>query len=137
MGINSKWPCEWKKEGEEFIAGNVKCKTIFIDGQIILMKSHVKDTDTSWREFVRRNFSQVISRYHTTADTVIMSFDNYDSVPIFKSIEQNCRINATQPVYQFKAGDQLPNGPPPQDVWTWALQNRVFKSNIISTLRVY
>ena len=134
MGINPKWPCEWKEEGEEFIASNVKCKTIFIDGQILLMKSHIKETDTSWREFVRRNFSQIISRYHTTADTVIMSFDNYDSVPVFKSIEQNRRIDCTKSVYAFKAGDQLPNCPPSQDVWTRALQNRIFKSNIISII---
>lgn len=134
MGINPQWPKEWKEEGDEFVEANVRCKSIFIDGQILLMKSHIKDTDTTWREFVRRNFSQVISRHHTSADTVIMSFDNYDNVPIFKSIEQNRRISASHSVYQFKNGDQLPNCPPSQEVWVRALQNRVFKSNIISII---
>jgi len=134
MGINPQWPREWKEEGEEFVAANVRCKTIFIDGQILLMKSHVKDTDTTWREFVRRNFLQIIARHHASADTVIMSFDNYDNVPIFKSIEQNRRISSSQQVYQFKHGDQLPNGPPTQEVWVRALQNRIFKSNIISII---
>jgi len=134
MGIHNQWPREWREEGGEFIVENVKCKTIFIDAQILLMKSHVKETDTTWREFVMRNFSQTVSRYHTKADTVILSFDNYDSVPIFKSIEQNRRISTNKTSFNFKKGENLPNRPPEQQIWVQALQNRTFKSNIISLI---
>ena len=134
MGIHNQWPREWREEGGEFIVENVKCKTIFIDAQILLMKSHVKETDTTWREFVMRNFSQTVSRYHTKADTVILSFDNYDSVPIFKSIEQNRKISTNKTSFNFKKGENLPNRPPEQQIWVQALQNRTFKSNIISLI---
>ena len=134
MGINNQWPREWKEEGDEFVVENIKCKTVFIDAQILLMKSNVKDTDTSWREFVKRNFFQVVSRYHAKSDTVIVSFDNYDNVPIFKSIEQNRRVDVSKTSFDFKKGDALPSCPPKQNIWVQALQNRTFKSNIISVI---
>jgi len=71
-----------------------------------------------------RNFSQTVSRHYAKADTVIFSFDNYDSVLIFKSIEQNRRINANKTGFDFKKGENLPNCPPEQKIWVQALQNR-------------
>jgi len=134
MGINAEWPKVWKSEGCEYVIDNIKCRTIFIDAQILLMKSFVKDTDLTWREFIQRSFCAVITRHHAKFDTVILCFDNYDSVPIFKSIEQNKRVSTNKSDFEFKRGDLLPDAPPPQHVWVQALQNRSFKSNVISLI---
>jgi hypothetical protein len=39
MGIHSEWPKLWAGEGPEFKVDAAPVQTVFIDGQIMLMKS--------------------------------------------------------------------------------------------------
>jgi len=136
MGFDSQWPKMWGEQSKAFVVDRVPCKTIFIDAQIQLMKSFVKEDETSWRDFVHRTFLVPIAEFHRRYNTVIVCFDNYQNVPIFKSIEQSKRVagSASTSTFQFKAGDALPNRPYAQKIWVQALQNRSFKSNIISLI---
>jgi len=136
MGFDSQWPKIWNEESDAFVVERVTCKTIFIDAQIQLMKSFVKEDEASWRQFVQRTFFAPIAEFHRRYDTVIVCFDNYQNVPIFKSIEQSKRTSASAPTntFMFKAGDTLPSRPYEQKLWVQALQNRSFKSNIISLI---
>jgi len=137
MGFDSQWPKIWSENSSSFVVERVTCKTVFIDAQIQLMKSFVKEDEDSWRSFVQRTFFAPIAEFHRRYDTVIICFDNYQNVPIFKSIEQSKRIStaaASTSTFQFKAGDVLPSRPYEQRIWVQALQNRTFKSNIISLI---
>jgi len=136
MGFDSQWPKIWSEESSAFVVERVTCKTIFIDAQIQLMKSFVREDEESWRTFVQRTFLAPIAEFHRRYDTVIVCFDNYQNVPIFKSIEQCKRTAMALPAqsFKFKAGDALPSRPYEQRIWVQALQNRTFKSNIISLI---
>ena len=136
MGFDGQWPKIWGQQSHMFVVQRVTCKTIFIDAQIQLMKSFVKEDEGSWREFIHRTFFAPIAEFHRHYDTVIVCFDNYQNVPIFKSIEQSKRVSASAQTntFKFKAGDVLPNKPYEQRIWVQALQNRSFKSNIISLI---
>ena len=138
MGFDSQWPKMWGQQSSLFVVQRVVCKTIFIDAQIQLMKSFVKEDETSWRQFIRRTFFAPVAEFHRRYDTVIVCFDNYQNVPVFKSIEQSKRTAASSAAkshnFQFKAGDELPSKPYEQKIWVQALQNRSFKSNIISLI---
>ena len=39
MGIHGDWPRVWSGEGAEFRVDQARVQTVFIDGQIMLMKS--------------------------------------------------------------------------------------------------
>ena len=121
----------WKSEGGEYIADKVPAdtKTIFIDGQIILMQSRV-DGCRSWRDFALKAFGRRLESAHALFDHVILAFDNYKATPIFKSIEQAKRTKASSG-FVFTAGQKLQDTPPPPEVWPSALQNRAFKSHVI------
>jgi len=138
MGFDSQWPKMWGQQSSLFVVQRVVCKTIFIDAQIQLMKSFVKEDEASWRQFIRRTFFAPVAEFHRRYDTVIVCFDNYQNVPVFKSIEQSKRTAASSAAqsrdFQFKAGDELPSKPYEQKIWVQALQNRSFKSNIISLI---
>jgi len=136
MGFDGQWPKFWGQQSHMFVVQRVACKTIFIDAQIQLMKSFVKEDEGSWREFIHRTFFAPIAEFHRHYDTVIVCFDNYQNVPIFKSIEQSKRVSASAQTntFKFKTGDALPNKPYEQRIWVQALQNRSFKSNIISLI---
>ena len=136
MGFDSQWPKIWGTQSEAFVVQRVECKTIFIDAQIQLMKSFVKEDEISWRQFIHRTFLLPIADFHRRYNTVIVCFDNYQNVPIFKSIEQSKRVatSTATNTFQFKAGDALPDKPYTQKIWVQALQNRSFKSNIISLI---
>ena len=126
----------WGEQSKAFVVERVPCKTIFIDAQIQLMKSFVKEDESSWREFIHCTFMVPIADFHQRYNTVIVCFDNYQYVLIFKSIEQSKRVagSASTDTFQFKAGDALPDMPHAQKIWVQALQNRSFKSNIISLI---
>jgi len=136
MGFDSQWPRMWGELSKKIVVERVPCKTIFIDAQIQLMKSFVKEDESSWREFIHRTFLVPIADFHRRYNTVIVCFDNYQNVPIFKSIEQGKRVagSASTSSFKFKAGDALPDRPYAQKIWVQALQNRSFKSNIISLI---
>lgn len=104
-------------------------KTIFIDGQIILMQSRV-DGCRTWREFALNVFGRRLQSAHAAFDHVILAFDNYKATPVFKSIEQAKRVK-TSAGFAFTAGQKLQDTPPPPAVWPSALQNRTFKSHLI------
>ena len=133
MGFDSKWPQIWGQKSDLFVVSRVECRTIFIDAQIQLMKSFVKENEDSWLQFVQRTFFVPIAEFHRRYDTVIVCFDNYGNVPVFKSIEQNRRV-AGGSAFKFKAGDTLPSRPCNSEIWKQALLNRSFKSNIISLI---
>ena len=121
----------WKSEGTEYITEKVPAdtKTIFIDGQIILMQSRV-DGCRTWREFALNVFGRRLQSAHAAFDHVILAFDNYKATPVFKSIEQAKRVK-TSAGFAFTAGQKLQDTPPPPAVWPSALQNRTFKSHLI------
>ena len=123
----------WGQKSDLFVVTRVECKTIFIDAQIQLMKSFVKENEDSWLQFVQRTFFVPIAKFHRRYDTVIVCFDNYGNVPVFKSIQQNRRV-AGGSAFNFKAGDALPSRPCNSEIWKQALLNRSFKSNIISLI---
>ena len=114
MGFDSQWPKIWSENSSSFVVERVTCKTVFIDAQIQLMKSFVKEDEESWRSFIQRTFFAPIAEFHRRYDTVIVCFDNYQNVPIFKSIEQSKRIStaaASTNTFKFKASDTLPSRP--------------------------
>ena len=134
MGINSDWPKVWKDEGSAFIADKIPrdTSTIFIDGQILLMQSKVEGQKT-WRDFALNFFGHRLSRAHGSFDHIVLAFDNYRVIPVFKSIEQAKRVKRGAP-FPFHDGDALGDGPPDPVVWGSALQNRTYKTHVICVL---
>lgn len=134
MGISRDWCVLWNEEDtdgvftkKDIVPHNVQ--SVFIDGQIKLMQSFIKD-GSSWNDFVNYTFNALVQRQHEKYDTVVLAFDNYMSVPLYKSIEQQRRINPKF-TFKFETGQELPSKPPAQDIWTSALQNRNFKTTVI------
>lgn len=131
MGINHEWPRIWKAEGDSYIEKSPRVRTIFIDGQIMLMKAQVADGST-WADFVKKTFIRKLLLLHNTYDNIILSFDNYENVPVYKSIEQLRRTANAQNTFRFSATDLLPSSPPTDKVWSAAMLNRTFKTHVIS-----
>jgi len=136
MGIHADWAKIWKAEGSEYVESDKGVKTVFVDGQILLMKSTIPDTGSSWKDFVDRNFTRRLVALHRKYEHVIISFDNYEQVPLYKSIEQARRVvvKETDTPFVFNVGDNVPNRPPGAKVWAKALLNRTFKTNIITMI---
>ena len=124
----------WKDEGSAFIADHVPrdTTTIFIDGQILLMQSKV-DGHKTWRDFALNFFGHRLSRAHGSFDHIVLAFDNYRVIPVFKSIEQAKRVKRGAP-FPFRDGDALGDGPPDASIWASALQNRTYKTHVICVL---
>ena len=101
--------------------------TVFIDGQIKLMKGeHVK----TWTQFVERQFYHTIDRcFETGAHTVVLGFDNYKHVPTAKNMTQRKRSQHV-PVMDFSVCDELPNILPA--CWDSAMRNRSFKVKVMA-----
>lgn len=108
-------------------------RSIFIDTQICLMKSFVKE-NASWREFVEYMFLSYIEKKCQTCNVVVLLFDKYASVPLYKSIEQQCRTNTNKKFFKFETNQELPPLQSTQDVWVYALQNCMFKITVISII---
>ena len=132
--LNPRHQKVWKDEGSEFITASLPRDTrnIFIDGQILLMQSRV-DGGQSWRDFALAVFGQRLARAHGSFDHVVLAFDNYRAIPVFKSIEQAKRVKRAAP-FPFNDGDSLGRGPPDPAVWASALQNRTYKTHVICAL---
>ena len=92
----------------------------------------VKEGQT-WLEFVEYAFMQRISRLLRQHRRVVVAFDNYGEVPVFKSIEQLKRVS-NKGVFAFRVGDELGSKPPPPQVWALALLNRDWKTAVISLI---
>ena len=78
MGIAPEWPRVFHGEGDSFVVEqpSASCKSIFIDAQIQLMRSFVKEGET-WKDYVHHTFFAQISRHFATFDVVVLSFDFY------------------------------------------------------------
>ena len=102
MGIASDWAKIFHGEGGSFVVQqpDASCKSIFIDAQIVLMRSCIKEDET-WKDYVRRSFFSLITKHFATFDVVILSFYFYGSVPIFKSLTQTSRIDKCKSVFAF------------------------------------
>jgi hypothetical protein len=100
--------------------------TVFIDGQVKLMKSSTVDL---WPVFFRVQFYKTIeSCYDMGADTVVLGFDDYNHVPVSKTMTQVKR--AKQKVdYEFAHTSSLPSKMP--EDWGSAMANRTFKVKVI------
>lgn len=134
MGIDSLWPRILKAEGDEFIVDNVDVNTVFVDAQVMLMKSKVPEWMTTWKQFAQFNFERHVTTLHRKFSTVILSFDNYEKVPEYKGIEQSLRSQKSKSCFKYEMGDDIPRGPPKQDIWVQALQNRFYKTTVISII---
>jgi len=133
MGIASDWAKIFHSEGDSFVVQqpDASCKSIFIDAQIVLMRSCIKEDET-WKDYVRRSFFSLITKHFATFDVVILSFDFYGSVPIFKSLTQTSRIDKCKSVFAFDDRQTLPPSPPDPGIWSQAIMNRDFKTKLIS-----
>lgn len=100
--------------------------TVFIDGQVKLMKSNAI---TTWNLFMRVQFQSTIRKsFETGADVVVLGFDDYTYVPRSKTMTQQKR-NKVQPVMEFNEEDDLPKYMPVE--WMSAMRNRTFKVKVI------
>lgn len=133
MGIDGSWPRIWKAEGAEYVENDKGVSTVFVDGQILLMKSTIPEAGCTWQQYVERNFTQRLVALHRKYENVVLAFDSYESVPVYKSIEQARRIAKVAP-FAFEAGDNVPSRPPSSKVWGNALLNRAYKTNIITMI---
>ena len=111
MGIDSLWPRILKAEGDEYVEKKPlkDVHTVFVDGQVtplvfvlswrrcvhaaladylsyqvqvMLMKSTVPPHVTTWQQFVDYNFTAKLTSLHGAYKNVILSFDNYECVPV-------------------------------------------------------
>jgi len=110
MGIHGDWGKIWKGEGTEYIDDQARAGTVIVDGQILLMKSTVPEHGGSWKQYIDSNFTRRLVALHRQYETVILAFDNYEAVPLYKSIEQTRRVAgaANKKPYSFSAGDSIP-----------------------------
>ena len=106
-----------------------KPETVFIDGQIKMMKAEAIKT---WALFVKVQFINTIhAAFQTGATVVVLGFDNYAHVPTCKAMTQRKRSRAV-PNMEFLAGQELP--PLPPDDWNSAMRNRSFKAKVMQLI---
>ena len=99
---------------------------VFIDGQIKLMKS---DAIRTWEGFLKCQFLATIEHaFGTGAKTVVLGFDDYQFVPVAKSMTQRKRMSSVEAI-EFNLGQELPPCIP--DCWAAAIKNRAFKSQVV------
>lgn len=134
MGINSDWSRIWASEGREYVTENVDAETVFIDGQIMLMQSQVPRCGMSWGDFVQMNFARKLVFFASKFKTVVVAFDNYESVPAYKKITQARRSAQAAEPFVFGVDDTIGDGPPAPKTWQSALLNRVYKTHVISRI---
>ena len=100
-----------------------------IDGHLQLMC--LSDRFQSWEGFLCGAFLQPIRRlYRAGCSTVVMCFDSYDHVPVYKSMTQLKRAQPHAPV-DFGPSDALPTSIPEGHAAMQHLMNRSFKLRVI------
>ena len=103
-----------------------KPDTVFIDGQIKLMKA---DAVRTWSSFLHLQYYKTIEQsFAFGANTVVLAFDNYDFVPASKGMTQANR-SKHMPQVDFSAHDDLPSTLP--ENWSVVMRNRTFKVKVI------
>jgi|TARA_Y100000389_G_scaffold48338_1_gene43588 hypothetical protein len=99
--------------------------TVFIDGQINLMKA---DYIKTWPMFFEYQFLRKVENAFTHgAKVVVLGFDNYKHVPTAKAMTQLQRCRHV-PSMSFTDDEQLP--PVLPENWTGAMRNRTFKTKV-------
>ena len=98
-----------------------------IDGHLQLMRLH--GALPSWDAFVQYLYVRPIARlFEAGCPTVVLCFDSYDSVPVYKSMVQGSRA-AKHVVQVFRKDQQLPERIP-ADAMLY-MMNRHFKLRVI------
>lgn len=131
MTIHRDWIHEWKRENPQGFTKELPeiCETVFLDGQILLMKN---GTVRTWTDYIKFQFLFRIRRYFNTgAKTVVLAFDNYDHVPAAKGMTQAKRRKHLPPVHE---DPYTPLPPFIPDEWDVLIMNRVFKTKVIKLI---
>ena len=81
-----------------------KCDTMFVDGQIFLMKSQHIHT---WKQFIAYQFTDRIAYISNKGGGGGVGFDNYTHVPMAKQVTQLKRNNKTK-MFAFGEADDIP-----------------------------
>jgi len=142
MTIHSDWARILHEEcPEAFCAETPNATTArlevgVIDGhlQLMCLSAHFQ----SWEGFLCGVFMQPIERlFNAGCTTVVMCFDSYDHVPIYKSMTQLKRVqhatthnNNGGSLVEFGAADDLPTSIPAENTMAY-LMNRSFKLKVI------
>lgn len=127
MTIDSGWTKIIKEGVPEAFTPDLQSKphTVFIDGQINLMKA---DYINTWKLFLEKQFTEKIrAAFALGARVVVLAFDNYRHVPTAKNMTQLQR-SRNVPVLQFSEADDLP--PLLPENWPGAMRNRTFKTKV-------
>ena len=128
MTIDSGWVRLLKEKNLDAFSYEIPIKphTVFIDGQIKLMKP---DGIRSWDLFYKCQFENTIKQaFGFGAEVVVLGFDNYRHVPEAKAPTQRKRSNKIE-AYDFDEHDNLPSVIP--ECWPQAIRNRSFKSKVV------
>lgn len=157
MTIDSGWVRVLKDEAPDAFRSTYPFKGVpnvaYIDGMPLLMAS--ERTTSTWDALLKNNFARHISRYfrwhlqltgavvllplniwlsqvnpkhRLGCKAVVLAFDDYDRVPMAKSITQANRSKKKAP-YEFGEGQQLP--PTIPHAYNDKLSNRIFKRRVI------
>ena len=108
------------------------CKNMnagIIDGHLQLMC--LDEKFGTWERFIQIMFLSPIRDLLRHCKTVVLCFDFYDKVPVYKRITQTKRANS-KPSCKFESHESLPDRIPPDAINF--LMNRTFKLKIIDML---
>lgn len=133
MTINRDWLCLCKKLCPAAFTDHSTFSqhfTVFIDGQIRLMKA---DAITTWPQYVHCQFASFIRKqYAAGARRVVLAFDDYGHVPLAKSMTQQRRMQRSSVTRVDVPEDApLPLQVPGAELWAGMIMNRTFKSKVI------
>lgn len=134
MTIDNTWLSTLKEESDCAFTDQITFKpsAVFSDGQIRLMQSPPMQPQT-WDEYVFKRFSSYYKHLLKNAHTLIIAFDNYQFVPISKSMTQNSRRKHI-PTVTFHESNPLPCMVPCGEAWMQHMANRTFKNKLIDML---
>lgn len=127
MTIDSGWVKIVKENVPCAFTRSLSCPvhTVFIDGQINLMKA---DFIHTWKLFLQVQFIDKVQRaFQSGARVVVVAFDDYAHVPMAKNMTQTKR-GKNIPVLEFAGHEELPSVMPVN--WAGAMRNRVFKTKV-------
>ena len=133
MTINRDWLCLCKKLCPAAFTDRsafTQPFTVFIDGQIRLMKA---DAITTWPQYVHCQFASFIRKqYAAGARRVVLAFDDYGHVPLAKSMTQQRRMQRSSVTRVDVPEDApLPLQVPGAELWAGMIMNRTFKGKVI------
>lgn len=132
MTIHSDWSRLLHSECPEAFLPQIPKEVDFgvgvIDGHLQLMC--LNSGLGTWERFLQFLFVNPIKKLMDAGcPVVVLCFDSYDSVPVYKSMTQQKRARKLPSVCAFVASDELPSGIP-HDAMTY-MMNRSFKLKVI------